>query len=153
MTVGVFFAFMVERTDMPFKSFAFAVVPLTIAMPGLLYGIAWVLLLSPRIGLFNLGLLSLFGKKTTAVMTNVPGPREKLKLLGSTLEQSMFWVPQSGDIGLGISILSYAGQVQFGLIADHKRVPDPAEIAALFHVEFESAVLALLLGPWPRAPA
>jgi iron(III) transport system permease protein len=62
LVIGVFFAFMVERTDMPMKSFAYAVVPLTIAMPGLLYGIAWVLLLSPRIGLFNLGLLALFGK-------------------------------------------------------------------------------------------
>jgi iron(III) transport system permease protein len=62
MTIGVFFAFMVERTDMPMKGFAYTVVPLTIAMPGLLYGIAWVLLLSPRIGLFNLALLGLFGK-------------------------------------------------------------------------------------------
>jgi iron(III) transport system permease protein len=60
--IGVFFAFMVERTDMPMKSFAYAIVPLTIAMPGLLYSIAWVLLLSPRIGLFNLALLALFGK-------------------------------------------------------------------------------------------
>jgi len=64
MILGVFFAFMVERTDMPMKSFAYAVVPLTIAIPGLLYGIAWVLLLSPRIGLFNLGLLGLFGRDT-----------------------------------------------------------------------------------------
>src|SRR5215216_5952703 len=64
MGLGVFFAFMVERTDMPLKNFAYAVVPLTIAMPGLLYGIAWVLLLSPRIGLFNLGLLALFGKES-----------------------------------------------------------------------------------------
>ena len=47
---------------MPMKNFAYAVVPLTIAMPGLLYGIAWVLLLSPRIGLFNLALLGLFGR-------------------------------------------------------------------------------------------
>jgi iron(III) transport system permease protein len=62
MTIGVFFAFMVERTDLPLKNFAYAVVPLTIAMPGLLYSIAWVLLLSPRIGLFNLALLGLFGK-------------------------------------------------------------------------------------------
>jgi iron(III) transport system permease protein len=62
MTIGVFFAFMVERTDMPMKSFAYAVVPLTIAIPGLLYGIAWVLLLSPRIGLFNLALMGLFGR-------------------------------------------------------------------------------------------
>jgi iron(III) transport system permease protein len=62
VTIGVFFAFMVERTDMPMKSFAYAIVPLTIAMPGLLYSIAWVLLLSPRIGLFNLALLGLFGR-------------------------------------------------------------------------------------------
>jgi iron(III) transport system permease protein len=62
MVIGLFFAFMVERTDMPLKGFASTVVPLTIAMPGLLYGIAWVLLLSPRIGLFNLALLGLFGK-------------------------------------------------------------------------------------------
>ena len=64
MIIGVFFAFMVERTDLPLKNFAYAVVPLTIAMPGLLYGIAWVLLLSPRIGLFNLALLALFGRDT-----------------------------------------------------------------------------------------
>jgi len=62
LCIGVFFAFMVERTDMPMKSFAYAIVPLTIAMPGLLYSIAWVLLLSPRIGLFNLLLTSLFGR-------------------------------------------------------------------------------------------
>ncbi|MGH8849278.1 MAG: WS/DGAT domain-containing protein, partial [Polaromonas sp.] len=61
-------------------------------------------------------MLNLFSKKTTAVMTNVPGPREKLKFCGSTLEQSMFWVPQSGDVGLGVSILSYGGGVQFGVI-------------------------------------
>jgi diacylglycerol O-acyltransferase len=64
-------------------------------------------------------MLNLFGKKTTAVMTNVPGPREKLKFCGRPrLEQSMFWVPQSGDIGLGVSILSYGGGVQFGVITD-----------------------------------
>ena len=35
-------------------------------------------------------MLNLFSKKTTAVMTNVPGPIEKLKFCGSTLEQSLF---------------------------------------------------------------
>ncbi|MEO8120514.1 MAG: wax ester/triacylglycerol synthase family O-acyltransferase, partial [Rhodoferax sp.] len=48
-------------------------------------------------------MLNLFSKKTTAVMTNVPGPRDKLKFCGATLQQSMFWVPQSGDVGLGVS--------------------------------------------------
>jgi diacylglycerol O-acyltransferase / wax synthase len=93
-------------------------------------------------------MLSLFGKKTTAVMTNVPGPREKLKFLGSTLEQSMFWVPQSGDIGLGVSILSYGGGVQFGVITDTKLCPDPQKIIDEFEPEFAKLSLVTLMLPW-----
>jgi iron(III) transport system permease protein len=61
--IGGFFAFMVERTDMPFKSFVYISIALTIAMPAMLYGIAWVLLLSDKIGISNLILLNLFGAK------------------------------------------------------------------------------------------
>jgi diacylglycerol O-acyltransferase len=93
-------------------------------------------------------MLNLFGKKTTAVMTNVPGPREKLKLLGSTLEQSMFWVPQSGDIGLGVSILSYGGGVQFGVITDTKLCPEPQKIIDEFAPEFAKLSLVTLMLPW-----
>lgn len=93
-------------------------------------------------------MLSLFGRKTTAVMTNVPGPREKLKFLGSTLEQSMFWVPQSGDIGLGVSILSYGGGVQFGVITDTVLCPQPQEIIDEFEPEFAKLSLVTLMLPW-----
>jgi diacylglycerol O-acyltransferase / wax synthase len=93
-------------------------------------------------------IMALFGKKTTAVMTNVPGPREKLKLLGSTLEQSMFWVPQSGDIGLGVSILSYGGGVQFGVITDTVLCPDPQKIIDEFEPEFAKLSLVTLMLPW-----
>lgn len=93
-------------------------------------------------------MLNLFGKKTTAVMTNVPGPREKLKFLGSTLEQSMFWVPQSGDIGLGVSILSYGGGVQFGVITDTAMCPDPQKIIDEFEPEFAKLSLVTLMLPW-----
>jgi len=93
-------------------------------------------------------MLNLFGKKTTAVMTNVPGPREKLKFLGATLEQSMFWVPQSGDIGLGVSILSYGGGVQFGVITDTVLCPDPQKIIDEFEPEFARLSLVTLMLPW-----
>ena len=72
--------------------------------------------------------LGLFAKKTTAVMTNVPGPKEPLKFCGSTLRQTMFWVPASGDVGVGVSILSYGGGVQFGLITDAALCADPQAI-------------------------
>ena len=93
-------------------------------------------------------LLSLFAKKTTAVMTNVPGPRDKLKFCGSTLEQSMFWVPQSGDVGLGVSILSYGGGVQFGVIADSLLCPEPQRIIDEFVPEFAKLSLVTLMLPW-----
>ena len=93
-------------------------------------------------------LLGLFAKKATAVMTNVPGPAVPLKLCGATLRQTMFWVPASGDIGVGVSILSYGGGVQFGLITDRKLCPDPQAIIDRFEPEFEKLLLLTLMLPW-----
>ena len=92
--------------------------------------------------------IDLLSSKATAVATNVPGPPEAMYLAGRRIARLIFWVPQSGDIGLGLSILSYAGQVQFGLIADYKRVPDAHEVTARFQQEFEKVVLSVLMGPW-----
>lgn len=93
-------------------------------------------------------LLGLFAKKSTAVMTNVPGPAAPLALCGSKLRQSIFWVPASGDLGVGISILSYAGGVQFGLITDERLCPHPRRIIERFAVEFDKLLLVTLMLPW-----
>jgi WS/DGAT/MGAT family acyltransferase len=93
-------------------------------------------------------LLNLFGKKTTAVMTNVPGPKDKLKFCGATIEQNMFWVPQSGSVGLGVSILSYGGSVQFGVITDATLCPDPQAIIDEFEPEFAKLSMVTLMLPW-----
>ena len=82
-------------------------------------------------------LLRIFGAHATAVMTNVPGPQKRLRFAGAQIEQQMFWVPQSGDIAMGASILSYAGQVQFGLMTDRRMVRDPERIVARFPGEIE----------------
>ncbi|RME51067.1 MAG: wax ester/triacylglycerol synthase family O-acyltransferase [Caldilineae bacterium] len=82
--------------------------------------------------------VNIFGAKATAVMTNVPGPRQTLYLAGSPIRTLMFWVPQSGRLGLGVSILSYAGEVRLGVATDARLVPDPQKIAAAFHDEFAS---------------
>lgn len=93
-------------------------------------------------------MLNVFAKKATAVMTNVPGPAQALKFCGSTVEKVMFWVPQSGDIGMGVSILTYAGRVQFGLITDSGLCPDPEAIIANFAPEFEKLLMLALMMPW-----
>jgi WS/DGAT/MGAT family acyltransferase len=79
--------------------------------------------------------VEIFGKKGTLVMTNVPGPREQLYFAGAPIGEMMFWVPQSGRLGLGISILSYNGQVMLGVASDQGLVPDPEAIVAGFHQE------------------
>jgi hypothetical protein len=93
-------------------------------------------------------MLGLFSKKTTAVMTNVPGPREKLKFCGATVEENLFWVPQSGTVGLGVSILSYGGGVQFGVVSDSDLCPDPQRIIDLFEPEFSKLAVVTLMLPW-----
>lgn len=82
-------------------------------------------------------LLTFFGTKGSAVMTNVPGPREAITLSGHRVKRLMFWVPMSAGVALGMSIFSYAGEVMVGLASDATLVPDPERIAALWEDELE----------------
>lgn len=96
------------------------------------------------IGVVTTGLhrfvVNFFAGKSAAVLTNVPGPRSTLFFAGAPITSMMFWVPQSGGLGLGISILSYAGDIGVGVVTDADLVPDPETITA----EIERDVDALL---------
>jgi hypothetical protein len=81
------------------------------------------------------------------VVSNVPGPRDALYLAGARITQQLFWVPQAGDIGVGISVLTYDGRVHFGLMADRQLIPDPRDVARRFGAEFEKLLLCTLAGP------
>jgi diacylglycerol O-acyltransferase len=83
-------------------------------------------------------MLQFFTTKATTVMTNVPGPRERLYFAGAELSQLLFWVPQAGHVGIGVSILSYRGTVQIGVIADDNLMPDPDDVVGRFRPEFEA---------------
>jgi diacylglycerol O-acyltransferase len=95
-------------------------------------------------------LLEALARNATGVMTNVPGPQQALYLAGAPIKSLMFWVPQSGNIGMGVSIISYNGAVQFGLITDAELCPDPDDVSDRFCAEFEKLVLTTLMAPWPR---
>jgi WS/DGAT/MGAT family acyltransferase len=92
--------------------------------------------------------LEMFSRKASAVATNVPGPQVPLYLAGARIVEQMFWVPQNGSIGMGISILSYNGKVHFGLMTDALRVPDPGDIIRRFAPEFEKLLLIALMEDW-----
>ena len=90
----------------------------------------------------------LLGANASAVMTNVPGPQHALYFAGQHISGLEFWVPQSGGIGMGISILSYDGRVQFGVITDAGLVPDPARIVRAYGEEFDKLMWLTLMTPW-----
>jgi WS/DGAT/MGAT family acyltransferase len=82
--------------------------------------------------------VELLGPRGTLVMTNVPGPRYAVYLAGTKLAGLMFWVPQAGKVGLGVSIFSYAGQVTVGVSVDAGLVPDPHRLVSAFREELRT---------------
>lgn len=90
-------------------------------------------------------MLEMMSRKASTVLTNVPGPRKPLYLAGTEVTELMFWVPQSGSIGMGISILSYNDKVYCGLMTDRRLVPEPQEVVDRFRAEFEKLLYLTLL--------
>jgi WS/DGAT/MGAT family acyltransferase len=73
-------------------------------------------------------IVDLFSATGTAVMTNVPGPKEPVYLAGTPVRTVLVWAPTSGHIGMSVSIFSYRGEVTVGLMVDAALVPDPGKI-------------------------
>jgi hypothetical protein len=72
--------------------------------------------------------IDVFASKGTGVMTNVPGPRQPVTLAGVPLRGTIGWGPTSGDLGLGVAIFSYAGDITLGLCVDRGLVPEVREL-------------------------
>jgi diacylglycerol O-acyltransferase len=107
--------------------------------------------------LFGMGLLpsalnhlvgGFYSRKASLVLTNVPGPRQPLHLAGHRLGEWIFWVPHPSTLGLGISIMSYAGHLRVAVRADEAIVVDPVELAA--RIETELGELGVVAPEPPR---
>ena len=83
-------------------------------------------------------LLDVLTQKTSAVLTNVPGPTEPIYFAGSKIAGVVPWVPAAGTIGMGINIFSYEGGVTVGLQVDGGLIPDPDTIIADYEREVEA---------------
>ena len=104
------------------------------------YGILELIGIAP-VAVENLA-ITIFASKGTGVMTNVPGPRRPVTLGGVPLRGTIGWVPTSGDLGLGVAIFSYAGEVTIGLCVDRGLVPDVHELLDDLAAELE-AILSM----------
>ncbi len=65
-------------------------------------------------------------------VANVPGPASPLYLAGARLTEAFAVVPLSGNVTVGIGVVSYAGQLNISVIADRDNCPDlPVFISGL----------------------
>jgi WS/DGAT/MGAT family acyltransferase len=85
-----------------------------------------------------------------AVVSNVPGPRQPLYLLGRPVRAAYPAVPLARGHGLSVGILSYGDVLHVGLHADPDIVPDLREVARDFTSSFDA--LRFALAPRPPQP-
>jgi iron(III) transport system permease protein len=69
VSLGTLLAYLIVRTDVPLKGLMFATSLVPLIIPGILHTIAWIFLLSPRIGVFNKLLEPIFGPGTFNVFS------------------------------------------------------------------------------------
>ncbi len=82
------------------------------------------------------------------VVTNVPGPQMPLYVLGRELESLFPLVPLAENTALGIAVVSYNGQMNFGLNADYDALADVDKLAAALSTAIDE--LAAAAGVAPR---
>ncbi|XP_076058769.1 putative diacylglycerol O-acyltransferase MT1468 [Oratosquilla oratoria] len=67
------------------------------------------------------------GDGVTLVASNVPGPLTPITLWKDKVIDIAFWIPHRSHVGLGISFLSYQGNVKVGINIDRALVENPEE--------------------------
>lgn len=95
---------------------------------------------------------TMFANKTTGVLSNVPGPQQPLYFAGEEIKKIMFWVPRIGGLGIGISIISYNGEVSLGIATDAGLVSDPKSILDHFENEFRMLLGMYKAGQMEKEP-
>jgi WS/DGAT/MGAT family acyltransferase len=79
--------------------------------------------------------LEVFTRKASLLTTNVPGPAEAARIGGHALKSLLVWAPTAGYLGLGVTLVSYAGEVRVGVASDSQRVSQPQRLVAAFEQE------------------
>ncbi len=85
------------------------------------------------------------------VVTNVPGPQFPLYVLGRQMESIFPMVPLARRQALCVGIMSYNGQVNFGLIGDYDAMADLESFALDLEDATEEAIATAPPAPKPKS--
>jgi hypothetical protein len=81
------------------------------------------------------------------IVTNVPGPQAPLNLLGAQMLEAYPFVPQGGNLTLGVAALSYDGYLSLGVLTDPTVCPDASIFVAGVQEELATLVEPTRPGP------
>ena len=96
--------------------------------------------------------LELFSRKASVLVTSVPGPPERVRLAGRRLSSLLVWAPPAGRIGVGVTLISYAGAYRMQLETDAALHADPSRIVRAFEREMIELERLAARVPGPPAP-
>lgn len=86
-TISITLAWLIERTDMPFRNVAYVLIVAPLGIPQVVMVIAWTLMLNPTNGILNVTLRDVLGLELTK------GPLNVYTMAGMILVQGMNLVP------------------------------------------------------------
>jgi len=150
ITIGASLAFFSERTDLPLRKTIPAIVMVPLVMPGVVEGIAWVFLLSPKIGLLNLlanavgiegGLFNAYSLSAMIWVQGIGMSPLAFLLIAATLRQ-MDPALEEAALGSGASVYKIITRVTLPLL-----LPGIAGVSILLFIRgIEAFEIPLLLG-------
>ncbi|XP_028401387.1 uncharacterized protein LOC114524493 [Dendronephthya gigantea] len=82
-------------------------------------------------------ILDIFSYKMSCVLSNVPGPQLTLTIGGNKAIGGVFWPPARANIAIMMSIFSYNGHINIGVMSDEAVISQPKEIVANFEKHFD----------------
>lgn len=72
------------------------------------------------------------------IVSNVPGPQVPLYCAGARIESLVPVSPVTHGVGMNITVMSYLGRIDAGIVVDRDQVPDPELVAAGMEEELEA---------------
>jgi iron(III) transport system permease protein len=87
VAIGTLLAWVVERTDSPLRTFTYAVMFISLALPGIFKAVGWIVILGPRAGFLNQALATLLGDARPVI--------DIFSLPGMILVEVLVWLPSA----------------------------------------------------------
>ncbi|XP_013388081.1 uncharacterized protein LOC106157124 isoform X2 [Lingula anatina] len=107
------------------------------ALPVILYVVWWNLCYILPLKLSNI-LQDIIIGKTSCIVSNLPGPNQKMKVATKEVKSIVYWTPTRSSVGLSVSFFTYGNDIRVGILADEAVVPDPKLLAKYLSQQINS---------------